>query len=108
MAAIVIILLFVFKSNSGQAIEISVEKVKTRDITETVSANGQVQPEVGVKISSDVSGEIMELVVKEGGKVEKGDLLVKINPVIYQSMVDRMVASLNMSRANFENAKAHL
>jgi HlyD family secretion protein len=108
LAGLVIILLFVFKSNSGNAIEVSVEKAKSRDITETVSANGKVQPEVGVKISSDVSGEIMELVVKEGGKVEKGDLLVKINPVIYQSMVDRMVASLNMSRANFENAKAHL
>ncbi len=108
LAVVMTVLLIIFKSGSGNAIEISVEKAKKKDITETVSANGKVQPEVGVKISSDVSGEIMELVVKEGGKVEKGDLLVRINPVIYQSMVDRMVASLNMSRANLENAKAHL
>jgi HlyD family secretion protein len=108
LAAIVIILLLVFKSGGGSAIEVSTEKAGLRDLTETVSANGKVQPEVGVKISSDVSGEIVELAVKEGMKVQKGDLLVRINPVIYQSTLQRMAASLNMSKANLENSKAHL
>jgi HlyD family secretion protein len=108
LSVIVIILLLVFKSGTGSAIEIAVEKASSRDITETVSANGKVQPEVGVKISSDVSGEIVELAFKEGAKVQKGDLLAKINPVIYQSTVDRMAASLNMSKANLENSKARL
>jgi HlyD family secretion protein len=105
---VLIVLVFVLKSGSGAATEVAVEKSKKRDITETVSASGKVQPEVGVKISSDVSGEIVELTVKAGAKVQKGDLLVRINPVIYQSTVDRMAASLNMSRANLENSKAHL
>jgi HlyD family secretion protein len=108
LAGIMILLLLIFKSNSGAAIEISTEKVTRHDITETVSANGKVQPEVGVKISSDVSGEIVELAVKEGDKVMKGDLLVRINPIIYQSTVDRMAASLSMSKANLENSKARL
>ncbi|HEV7232038.1 MAG TPA: biotin/lipoyl-binding protein, partial [Bacteroidia bacterium] len=108
LTVVMVILLFVFKSGSGGAIEISVEKAKKRDVTETVSANGKVQPEVGVKISSDVSGEIVELAIKEGAKVQKGDLLVRINPVIYQSTVDRMAAALNMSKAQLENSKARL
>ncbi len=108
LAGIMTILLLVFKSNSGAAMEVSTEKTVLRNITETVSANGKVQPEIGVKISSDVSGEIVELAAKAGMKVQKGDLLVKINPVIYQSTVERMAASLNMSKANLENSKAHL
>jgi HlyD family secretion protein len=108
LAVVMTILLIAFKSNSGSAIEVATEKAVLRNITETVSANGKVQPEVGVKISSDVSGEIVELAVKAGNKVAKGDLLVRINPVIYLSTVQRMAASLNMSKANLENAKAHL
>jgi len=108
LATVLVVLLLVFKSGSGTAIEVSTEKAIARDITETVSANGKVQPEVGVKISSDVSGEIVELAIKEGMKVQKGDLLVRINPIIYQSTVERMAASLNMSKANLENSKAHL
>ncbi len=89
-------------------IEIYTEKVTKRDITETVSTNGKVQPEVEVKISPDVSGEIIEIYVKEGDKVKKGDILVKINPDIYLSNLDRIVASLNQQKANLANAKARL
>jgi HlyD family secretion protein len=87
---------------------VTTEKVKRRNIVETVSASGKIQPEVEVKISPDVSGEIVELKVKEGDRVKKGDLLVKILPDIYQSYVDRSVAALNSSKANLENAKSRL
>ncbi len=87
---------------------VSTEKVTRRTIIETVSASGKIQPEVEVKISSDVSGEIVELPVKEGDRVTKGQLLVKINPDIYQSALERMEATVNSSRASLENAKARL
>jgi len=87
-------------------VQVLVEKIEKRHIIETVSANGKIQPEVEVKISPDVSGEIIELLVKEGNKVQKGDLLVKINPDIYLSNVDRVRASLNTAKANLANSKA--
>jgi HlyD family secretion protein len=88
--------------------EVAVEKAEKRNIVETVSASGKIQPEVSVKISPDVSGEIVELPVKEGDRVKKGQLLVRILPDIYQSYVDRSVAALNGSKANLENAKSRL
>ena len=94
-------------SNSG-AIEITTEKVQRRTIIETVSANGKIQPEVQLKISSDVSGEIVELMVKEGAHVSKGDLLVRVKPDIYQSAVDRASAAVSSSQSSIETAKAQL
>src|SRR4051812_2121959 len=82
---------------------VSSEKATRRTIIETVSASGKIQPEVEVKISSDVSGEIVELPVKEGDRVTKGQLLAKINPDIYQSALERMEATVNSSRAALEN-----
>jgi HlyD family secretion protein len=78
------------------------------DIVETVSASGKIQPEVEVKLSPDVSGEIVELAVKEGDQVIKGDLLVKIKPDTYLSMLQRSEASLNTSKANLAMSKAQL
>ena len=88
--------------------QVTSEKVSRRTITETVSASGKIQPEVEVKISPDVSGEIVELTVKEGEHVTKGQLLAKILPDIYQSNVDRMVAMLNSSKAGYESAKSRM
>ena len=88
--------------------KVTTEKVQKRDVIEIVSASGKIQPEVEVKISPDVSGEIVELKIKEGDRVTKGDLLVRILPDIYQSFVDRSVAALNSSKANLENAKSRL
>src|SRR5687768_12496726 len=68
--------------------KVTSEKVTRRTIIETVSASGKIQPEVEVKISPDVSGEIVELNIKEGDQVKKGQLLAKILPDIYQSAVD--------------------
>jgi HlyD family secretion protein len=88
--------------------QVATEKSEKRTIVETVSASGKIQPEVEVKISPDVSGEIVELTVKEGDHVTKGQLLAKILPDIYQSAVERMVASVNASKANEANAQSRL
>jgi HlyD family secretion protein len=88
--------------------QVATEKAEKRTIIETVSASGKIQPEVEVKISPDVSGEIVELTVKEGDQVKKGQLLAKILPDIYQSAVERVVASVNASRANQANAQSRL
>ena len=94
-------------TNSG-AVEVTTEKVQRRTIVETVSANGKVQPEVELKISSDVSGEIVELNVKEGDHVEKGFMVAKIKPNTYQSALERAQASMNTMQANLANSKAQL
>jgi HlyD family secretion protein len=87
---------------------VKTELVEKRDIIETVSASGKIQPETEVKISPDVSGEIVSLFVMEGDKVEKGDLLLKIKPDTYQSMLERSQASLNTSKSALEKAIAQL
>ncbi len=78
------------------------------DIVETVAASGKIQPEVEVKISPDVSGEIVELPIKEGDQVLKGDLLVKIKPDTYLSMKQRSEAALNSAKASLSMSKARL
>ncbi|HOW32197.1 MAG TPA: biotin/lipoyl-binding protein, partial [Bacteroidales bacterium] len=86
--------------------KVSTELVAKRTIIETVSASGKIAPEVEVKLSPDVSGEIIELLIKEGDQVKTGDLLAKINPELYISANDRAVAGLNTARANLANTKA--
>lgn len=88
--------------------KIATEKVTTRTIVEVVSANGKIAPEFEVKLSPDVSGEVIELYVKEGEQIKAGQLLAKINPEIYLSNYDRTIAALNTSQANLANAKARL
>lgn len=89
-------------------IKVSTDFVTKKTIVETVSANGKIQPEVEVKISPDVSGEIIDLYVKEGDQVKKGDLLAKINPDFYLSNLDKMEATVNTSKANLAYAKSSL
>ncbi len=86
--------------------EVEFAKVAKSDITETVSATGKIQPEVEVKITPDVPGEIIELHVKEGDSVRVGQLLLKIRPDNYVSFVDRAKAAVNQAMANTEQAKA--
>ena len=88
--------------------EVEIARVKKADITEKVSASGKVQPELEVKISADVSGEIIELAVREGDSVKKGQLLFRIRPDNYQSFLDRARAALNTAKANYAQAKASL
>ncbi|SDS61789.1 efflux RND transporter periplasmic adaptor subunit [Winogradskyella sediminis] len=88
--------------------EVTVKEVTIKDIVETVSATGKIQPEIEVKISSEVSGEILELPFKEGQEVKKGDLLVRVNPDLIQSAVSRSQASYQNVRAGLEQAEANL
>jgi HlyD family secretion protein len=88
--------------------KVATELVSKRTIIETVSASGKIAPEVEVKLSPDVSGEIIELRVKEGDQVKAGDFLAKINPELYISSNDRAVAGLNTARANLANTRARL
>jgi HlyD family secretion protein len=110
--AVIIVILTVAKSKgwigNDDAVKVSVEKASRQTIVETVSASGKVQPEVEVKMSADVSGEVVDMYVKEGDLVKKGTLLCKINPEIYVSNLDRTVASVNSSKANLENSKLRL
>jgi HlyD family secretion protein len=104
-----LIVIVIWKKGSGtETLQVSTEKAMKRDITEIVSASGKVQPEVEVKISSDVSGEIVDLPVKEGDTVRKGDLLLRINPVIYQSAVERMSSTLSGAKAQMATSSARL
>jgi HlyD family secretion protein len=93
---------------SGNFKEVSVTKIDKIDIVETVSATGKIQPEVEVKLSSEVSGEIIDLPIKEGQQVQKGDLLVRINPDIIQSGLNRSQAALENVRAGLRQAEAGL
>ncbi|TDN95619.1 HlyD family secretion protein [Salegentibacter sp. 24] len=93
---------------SGNFKEVEITKIEPIDIIETVSATGKIQPEIEVKLSSEVSGEIIEIPVVEGQAVEEGDLLVRVNPDIYQSNVNRAQAGLQSSRANYAQAEANL
>lgn len=94
------------KGNEGTLVEVTA--ISSASITEKVSATGKIQPEVEVKISSEVSGEIINLPVEEGQVVEKGQLLVRINPDLYQSAIDRTVASLSTAKANLNQTEAQL
>lgn len=111
-AAALIVLLIVGKKagwfGKDMATKVAVEKPAERRIVETVSANGKIHPVTEVKISSDVSGEIVELPVKEGQRVNKGDLLFKVKPDVYISQRDRAAAVLNTSKSRINQAQVQL
>ena len=111
IAVVVLIVLAVVGKKAGwfgkeETILVAVEKAKRRDIVETITANGKIQPETEVIISPDVSGEIVDLKVKEGDMVNLGQLLARIKPEVYISARDRSLASLNSSKARFSQAEA--
>lgn len=88
--------------------EVETAQAKKVDIVEKVTASGKIQPEVEVKISPDVSGEIVEVLVEEGDSVRKGQLLLRIRPDNFQDAVESAQASLNSVRANYSQAQAVL
>ncbi|MDR0228390.1 MAG: efflux RND transporter periplasmic adaptor subunit [Flavobacteriaceae bacterium] len=93
---------------SEEVTEVELAELKQSNIVETVSGTGKIQPEIEIKISSEVSGEIINLPIKEGQIVKKGDLLVEINPDLYHSAVDKMTAMLATSKAGYEQAQAQM
>lgn len=86
--------------------EVEIQKVALRDIKETVSASGKIFPETEVKISSDVSGEIVELYVDEGDSVKAGQILARINPEAYASAVESASAGVSASRSEFARSQS--
>ena len=91
-----------------EAIKVSAEKVMRRTIIESVNASGKVYPEIEVKVSPDISGEIVELTVLEGDSVRRGQVLAKIYADIYTTQRDQASAVVSQERARVDNAKAQL
>lgn len=112
VVGIIILLIILGKTgilgNKSKGKEVEITEVQEMNIIETVSATGKIQPETEVKISSEVSGEIIELPVKEGDAVKKGQLLVRVNPDLYTSGLNRSVASLSNSKAGLSQSEAQL
>ncbi len=102
----VVLFWLVGRDKSGKGEEVQTALVEQRNIQELVSASGKIYPSTEVKISSDVSGEIVELFVHEGDSVIKGQLLVKINPDTYLSSVERGNAALNTAKSQRSIAEA--
>lgn len=109
---VLIVLLVVLKKagafGKDEGTKVTAEKVAVRSITETVTASGKVYPEVEVKISSDISGEIVELTIAEGDTIRKGQVLARIYADIYASQRDQAAAMVSQSEAQVANAKAQL
>ena len=100
--------MYLVKGSSGSELRVTSEKTRRTTIIETVNAPGKVYPEVEVKISSDVSGEITELNVQEGDSVRKGQVLARIYADIYASQRDEARARVTQSQATVANSQAGL
>ncbi len=110
IAAIIVVVLVVAKKQghlgSEELLKVSTQEVKIGSIIESITASGKIQPEREILIAPDASGEIKGIFVKEGDSVKEGQLLLKINPDIYLSSMDKVRANLNSSKANLANSKA--
>lgn len=99
---------FFVARKGDSAVAVTVEPVGRRTITQTVSATGKIQPETLVKISSETSGEVSFLGVKEGDTVKKGQLLVRIKPDIVETQLDQSKAAAGAAKASMNASKAEL
>ncbi len=113
VSLVVIILVIIILKKSGiigkeEGIKVSVEKAGKHTIIETVTASGKIYPETEVKLSSDISGQIVELNVEEGDSVKKGQVLAKIFADIYSNQLNQAAALVNQQDAMVDNAKAQL
>ena len=104
----VLVIVTVLTKKGPELTKVAAEQASINTITEKVSASGKIFPVTEVKISSPVSGEVVELTIVEGDSVSQGQILAKIDPEAYQSQVERGVASVNASKANLANSKAQL
>lgn len=100
---LLVIIIIIGKATNDNGIKVAVEKAAQHTITETVTASGKIYPETEVKISPEVSGEIIELPIQEGDSIVKGSLMVRINPAIYSSVVNQAEASVEETKARTSN-----
>src|SRR5207248_5365649 len=109
---VVIIVMVVLKKAGAlgkeEGIKVSSEKTSKKTIIETVTASGKIYPEIEVKVSPDISGEIVELNVQEGDSVKKGQILAKIYADIYATQRDQAAAQVNQQQAQVANASASI
>lgn len=103
---IALVVLVIVGSNKETIVTVQTESVGRRTITQIVSATGKIQPETQVVINAEVSGEIIDLPVREGQRVRKGQLLVKIKPDAYQAQYERALAAMAINEANLQKAEA--
>lgn len=108
VSVLIVVLLVAAKWFGGrtEATTVQIEQANVRTIVERVSASGKIQPEVEVNITAEVSGQIIALPVKEGDQVAQGDLLVQINPDLYEAALNRAKAAANSARSNLASARA--
>ncbi|MFQ3596955.1 MAG: efflux RND transporter periplasmic adaptor subunit [Chloroherpetonaceae bacterium] len=105
---LLLIVIAVFSNKKTPPMFVSTEKVSVRTITQLVSATGKIYPQTEVKLAPEVSGEIVELPVKDGDAVKKGQLLFRINPEVTKAQVEQASASLSSAKAQNLQAKAQL
>src|SRR4051812_12370741 len=98
----------VMSGSGNKGIKVTTEKSQRKTIVETVTASGKIYPEIEVKISPDISGEITELDVEEGDSVRKGQILARIYADIYSSQRDEASARVAQSQATVANSEASL
>jgi HlyD family secretion protein len=110
LGVVVVLIIFLALRNAGKddSIKVAAEKAAEKTIIEVVSASGKIYPETEVKISSDVSGEIVDLPVQEGDSVKKGQVLARIYADVYGSVRDKATASLSQAQAQQANSAASL
>ncbi|HWF44884.1 MAG TPA: efflux RND transporter periplasmic adaptor subunit [Candidatus Kapabacteria bacterium] len=105
---LLIVILMLVAGHKENVTTVQTEKVARRTITEVVQATGKIQPEVSVKVSPEVPGEIVQLPFKEGDRVKKGDLVAKIKPTTFQEQYEAAEASLSSSKAAAEQQRASM
>lgn len=111
LVALIVLLLVLKKAGvlgKEEGIKVAVDRVVQKTIIETVNASGKVYPEIEVKVSPDVSGEIVELTVEEGDSVRRGQILARIYADIYTTQRDQAAAVVNQQQATVENSRAQL
>ena len=106
VAVVALVVLVIVGSRREPVISVQTEKVQRRTITQIVTATGKIQPVTQVVINAEVSGEIIELPVREGQSVHRGQLLVRIKPEAYQADYDRAQGNIEMVKAALDKAEA--
>jgi len=105
---VALVLIVIFQGNKEEIVNVQTEKVEKRTITQTVSATGKINPEFKVVITPEVTGEIVQLPVKEGQVVKKGELLIKIKADAYMAQKQRSEATLWAAKSSLAQRKAEL